>query len=216
MNIILFGPPGAGKGTQASNLVKDFNLYKISTGDLLREEIKNSTFLGKQIKSIIYKGSLVSDKIINDLLKRILSDNKVNNRLIFDGYPRNLNQAKELDLLLKKNNKKISCVLTLNVEKETVIKRILGRQICSNCGLIFNQFFFPATEKNHLCDSKFLHKRSDDNEKTIINRFQTYDDMTLPILNFYREQELLHQINGMAKIDDIYEQIRGIITSIET
>jgi len=216
VNIILFGPPGAGKGTQAINLVKDFKLYKISTGDLLREEVKNNTDLGRQIKSKIDKGLLVSDKIINDLLKRILSDNKFNNRLIFDGYPRNLNQAKELDVLVKKNNKKISCVLTLNVDKEIIVKRILGRQICSNCGLIFNEFFFPATKKNHLCDTKFLHKRSDDNEKTITNRFKTYDDMTLPILNFYREQGLLHQINGMAKIDDIYEQIRGIITSIET
>ena len=215
MNIILFGPPGAGKGTQASNLVKGLKLYKISTGDLLRKEIKDCTVLGKEIKSIIDKGLLVSDKIINDLLKIILSDNKFNNRLIFDGYPRNLNQAKELDLLLKRNNKKILCVLILKVDKESIIKRILGRQICSNCGLIFNEFFFPASKKNHLCNAKFLHKRSDDNEKTIRNRFQTYEDMTLPVLNYYREQELLHQINGMGKIDDIYEQIRGIIASIE-
>ena len=216
MNIVLFGPPGAGKGTQADNLVKDFNLFKISTGDLLREEVEKGNKLGNKIKSLIDKGSFVPDNIIDDLVKNVISNKSYNSRLVFDGYPRNLNQAKELDVLVKKNNKKISCVLTLNVDKEIIVKRILGRQICSNCGLIFNEFFFPATKKNHLCDTKFLHKRSDDNEKTITNRFKTYDDMTLPILNFYREQGLLHQINGMAKIDDIYEQIRGIITSIET
>ena len=95
---------------------------------------------------------------------------------------------------MKTNNQKISCVLSLNVDKESIIKRILGRQICSNCGLIFNEYFSPATKKNHNCDAKFLYKRSDDNEKIIRNRFQTYQDMTLPMLNFYKGQKLLHQI----------------------
>jgi adenylate kinase len=146
----------------------------------------------------------------------ILSDKKFYNRLIFHGYPRNLNQAKSLDLLLKKYNQKISCVLSLNIDKEAIVKRILGRQICSNCGLIFNKYFKLATNKNHTCDPKFLSKRSDDNEKTIINRFETYLGETLPILNFYKEQNLLQQINGMGKIVDISEEIRGIIASIET
>jgi len=216
VNIILFGPPGAGKGTQANYLVKDFKLYKISTGDFLRGEIKNSKVLGNKIKSIIDKGLLVTDDIVNDLIKKVLSDKKVNNRLIFDGYPRNLDQAKKLDLLVKKNNQKISCVLCLEVDKESIVKRIIGRQICSNCGLIFNEYFSPATKENHDCGAKFLYKRADDNEKTIKNRFQTYQDMTLPILNFYRKQELLHQINGMAKIDDISKEIQGIIASIES
>ena len=216
MNIILLGPPGAGKGTQANNLVKEFKLYRISTGDLLREEIKNSTVLGKKVKTIIDKGLFVSDYIINDLIKKVLSDKKVNNRIIFDGYPRNLNQAKALDLLIKENNQKISSALSLEVDKDSIVKRISGRQICSNCGLIFNEYFSPATKKNHSCDAKFLFKRSDDNEKTIRNRIQTYQDMTLPILNFYRKQKLFRPINGMAKIDDVFKEIRGIIASIET
>ena len=216
MNIILFGPPGAGKGTQADNLVKDFNLYKISTGDLLRKEIKNNTLLGKKIKSVINKGLLVSDDIINDLMEKVLSDKKINNRLIFDGYPRNINQAKQLDLLIKKYNQKISCVLCLNVDKDTIIKRILGRQTCFNCGLIFNEYFKPATSKNHSCDAKFLNKRSDDNEKTVLHRFETYLEKTLPILNFYKELNLLHQINGMGKIHEIYKEIQGIKASLET
>ena len=216
MNIILFGPPGAGKGTQADNIVKNFNLHKVSTGDLLRNEIKNNTKLSNKIKSIIENGSLVPDDIINSLIAKILSDKKFYNRLIFDGYPRNLNQAKNLNLLLKQFNQKISCVLCLNVDKESVTKRILGRQICSNCGLIFNKYFKLATNKNHTCDPKFLSKRSDDNEKTIKNRFKTYINETLPILNFYEKRNLLHRINGTAKIDDIYKEIRGIITSMET
>jgi len=216
VNVILFGPPGAGKGTQATYLVKKFNLYKISTGDLLREEINKNENLGSKIKSIIDKGLFVSDEIINNLIKKILLNKKFEGRLIFDGYPRNLNQAKELDILIKKNNQTISCVLSLHVDKDVVVKRILGRQTCSKCGGIFNEYYNPATKENHKCDEKFMKKRSDDNEKIIISRFETYLEKTLPILNFYKDQNLLHQINGMAKIDDISREIGDIIASIET
>jgi len=215
VNIILFGPPGAGKGTQAHNLVRKFNLYKISTGDLLRDKIKRNTELGTKIKSILNKGFLVSDNIINDLIEKILSDKKYYDRLIFDGYPRNLSQAKNLDLLLKKYNQKISCVLSLNVDKESIIKRILSRQTCSKCGLIFNEYFKPSTNKNHHCNPQFLSKRSDDNKETIISRFETYLNETLPILDFYKKQNLLRQINGMMKIDHIFEEIQGIMASLE-
>ena len=216
MNIILFGPPGAGKGTQATKIVKKFNLHKVSTGDLLREEIKNNTDLGNKIKSIMDRGSLISDNIINDLITKVISNKKFYNRLIFDGYPRNLKQGKNLDSQIKKYKQKISCVLSLNVDKESIIKRISGRQTCVNCGLIFNEYYYPASSKNHSCDPKFLSKRSDDNKKTIINRFETYLNKTLPILDFYKEQNLLHQINGMAKIDQIFDEICGIIASLET
>ena len=216
MNIILFGPPGAGKGTQATKVVKKFNLHKVSTGDLLREEIKNNTDLGNKIKSIMDTGLLISDNIINNLITKVISNKKFYNRLIFDGYPRNLKQAKNLDSQIKKYKQKISCVLSLNVDKESIIKRISGRQTCVNCGLIFNEYYYPASSKNHSCDPKFLNKRSDDNKKTIINRFETYLNKTLPILDFYKEQNLLHQINGMAKIDQIFDEICGIIASLET
>ena len=215
MNIILFGPPGAGKGTQADNIAKKFTLHKVSTGDMLREEIGKNTNLADEVRSIINKGALVSDDIINNLIMKILSDKKFFNRLILDGYPRNLNQAKHLDLLVKKYNQKISCVLSLNVDRESVIKRILGRQICTNCGLIFNENFKPSTNKNHPCHPKFLSKRSDDNEKIIKDRFETYLKKTLPLLDFYKEQKLLHQINGNVGIDHIFEEIQGIIASLE-
>ena len=212
----MFGPPGAGKGTQAIKIVKNFDLHKVSTGDLLREEIKNNTDLGNKIKSIMDKGLLISDNIINDLITKVLSDKKFYNRLIFDGYPRNLEQAINLDLHIKKYKQKISCVLSLDVDKESIIKRILGRQTCTNCGLIFNEYFYPVSSKNHSCDPKFLNKRSDDNEKTILNRFETYLNKTLPILDFYKEQNLLNHINGMAEIDQIFDKIRSIIASLET
>jgi len=216
VNIILFGPPGAGKGTQGTKIVKKFNLHKVSTGDLLREEIKNNTDLGNKIKSMMDTGSLISDNIINDLITKVISNKKFYNRLIFDGYPRNLKQAKNLDSQIKKYKQKISCVLSLNVDKESIIKRISGRQTCVNCGLIFNEYYYPASSKNHSCDPKFLNKRSDDNKKIIINRFETYLNKTLPILDFYKEQNLLHQINGMAEIDQIFDEICGIIASLET
>ena len=215
MNIILFGPPGAGKGTQSDKIVKKFNLYKVSTGDLLRDEIKNKTDLGNKIKSMMDTGLLIPDNIINDLITKVIINKKNYNRLIFDGYPRNLTQAKNLDSQIKKNKQKISYVFSLKVDKESVIKRILGRKICSNCGLIFSKYFKLATNKNHACDPKFLSKRSDDNEKIIINRFETYKDKTLPILDFYKEQNLLHQINGMGEIDQIFVEIRSIIASLE-
>jgi len=216
VNIILFGPPGAGKGTQADNISKTFNLYKISTGDLLRDEIYKKTSLGTKIKTIIDKGSFVPDEIINDLISKILADKKFYNRLIFDGYPRNLVQAENLDILFKKYNQNISCVLCLNVDKKKIIKRILGRQICSKCGLIFNEFFRSATSNNHVCDSKFLVKRSDDNEETILKRYETYIEKTLPIINYYKKLNILHEIDGKTEIDQIFEKISHIIGSLET
>ena len=212
----MFGPPGAGKGTQAYFIVKNFNLHKVSTGDLLRSEINKKTELGNKIKSIINKGSLAPDNIINKLIDNILINKNFSNRVLFDGYPRNLDQVKNLESLLKKNNQKIAAVISLEVDKESIVKRILGRQTCSNCGKIFNEYFYPSTSTNHTCDSTFLQKRSDDNKKTIISRYDIYLEKTLPILNFYKKKKLLHQINGMSKVDQIYSEIRDIIASLGT
>ena len=216
MNIVIFGPPGAGKGTQADNLVNEFNFFKVSTGDLLRKEIKEKTSLAIQIKSIIDKGNLVSDDIIESLIRTLISNKSYKNRLIFDGYPRNLNQAKNLDLLMKNHNQNISLVFSLKVDRPVIIKRILGRQICVKCGLTFNKFFNPASHESHKCEEKFLKSRSDDNETAIKNRFETYTKETLPILDYYEKQNLLTNIDGTKKIDEIYEEIRQIINSLKT
>jgi len=215
-NVILFGPPGAGKGTQAKYLVDKFSLFKISSGDLLRKEIKNETELGNKIKSIIDQGSLVDDNYIDGLIEKIISNKKYFNMLIFDGYPRNINQAKTLDSLISKYDQKISCVFSLKVDHEVVVKRILGRQTCLSCGLIFNTFFSPSTKENHNCDEKHLQKRSDDNEATIIKRIKTYDIKTLPVLNYYSDQNLLCEIDGMREISIIYKEIRAIMHTLDT
>ncbi len=212
----MFGPPGAGKGTQSDTLVKDYNLYKVSTGDLLRDEIKKKSSLGNKIKIIIDKGQLVSDDITNDLIQSLISNSNYKNRLIFDGYPRNLSQAKHLDLLMNKYNQKISCVLSLKIEKENLVKRIIGRQICSKCNSIFNEFYNKPSKENHPCDLKYLQKRSDDNEETLKHRFETYIKETLPILTYYQGQKILYEVNGMSEIDQIYKEIQQIMLSLET
>lgn len=216
MNIILFGPPGAGKGTQGDFLSKDLDLVKVSTGDLLRKEISTNSELGKKIASIINKGFLAPDDIINSLIKNILSNNSLSNKLIFDGYPRTITQAKNLNILIKEYSQKISCVLNLKVDEDVIFKRILGRQICSKCKLIFNEFLNTANKDNHLCDDKYLEKRSDDKKDIIIERFKTYKIESMPVLDFYRNENLLHEIDGMADISDIYKEIRGIIDSLDT
>jgi len=213
VNIIIFGPPGAGKGTQAENLVKSHNLFKVSTGDILRKEIKKKTKLGNEISSSISQGLFVKDNIINNLIENIISNSTNQNRMIFDGYPRNLNQARTLDLLLNKYDQKIFSVISLNVDKKIVVKRILGRVVCLKCGSTFNKFFNPPVKSEHKCESKHLIIRSDDNEKTILKRFETYENETLPILNYYEKQNLLTNIDGMNKIDEIYKEIRQIMPS---
>jgi len=209
VNIVLFGPPGSGKGTQGDKLVKKFNLFRISSGDLLREEVRKNTNLGKQINLTLEKGNLVSDEIINKLIESIVSNRKYHERIIFDGYPRNLSQAKNLNNILKKNNQKISHVINLKVSKEIVIKRILGRLVCTKCNLTFNKFFNTPIKENYECELKHLKIRSDDNEKTINTRFETYNKESMPILEFYKNQSLLCEIDGMKEIGAIYEEILG-------
>ena len=216
MNILLFGPPGAGKGTQADNLVKEFNFFKVSTGDLIRNEINKDNSLGRKMKSFIDVGKLVPDADINDLIEKILSNKKYFDRLIFDGYPRNSNQAKSLDSLLNKHDQKIKVVFSLKVDQKTIVKRILGRQVCSKCGLIFNTFFNKSIKEKHSCESKYLKTRSDDNEETLKERLKIYEIETSPVLNYYRGHNLLNEVDGMREIHEIYKEIRGIIRSLES
>ena len=215
MNLIIFGPPGAGKGTQSEKLASNFNLFKVSTGDLLREEITKKSILGMKIKEAVDKGFLVPDSIINNLIENLLSQKKYFNRLVFDGYPRTFNQTLSLENSLNKFKQKILCVLSLNVDKEVLIKRIIGRINCSKCGLTFNEFFYPPDNEKHYCGSVFLVKRSDDQKNTIEARYETYLKETMPIISFYKEKNLLHEINGMDGIAHIYEQIYRIILTLK-
>ena len=185
MNIIIFGPPGAGKGTQAKFLVKKFNSYQISTGDMLREEIKNDTIIGKKIISNMNDGKFVDDEIVNNLLENIVFDEDKKNKLVFDGYPRTINQAKNLDKLLRKSNQQINFIFFLNVEKNAIIKRIEKRKV--------------------------LEKRSDDDADTILKRYDTYMEVTKPVLEFYSKNQNFHEVDGSMEIRDISLKIEEIL-----
>ena len=214
MNLVMFGPPGAGKGTQSNNIINNFDLKQVSTGDLLRNEIKKQTDLGKKVESIINNGQLVPDDVVNTLIRKIISDPKNFNRLIFDGYPRTISQVYSLEKLLKEFNQKISIVFYLFVDKDIVSKRINGRVICTKCSRIFNVYLDPANSKNHKCEKKYLVKRTDDNSITILNRYETYVAKTKPILDYYNKKKLLFEIDGNRKIVEIYNKIKGFLENI--
>ncbi len=185
MNIILFGPPGAGKGTQSKYLVKKINDFQVSTGDMLRNEIKNDTEIGKIIINDMNDGKFVSDEIVNKLIKKIIFDPQKKDKLIFDGYPRSLNQAKNLNLLLEESKQKLDYIFFLNVNKNTIIKRIEKRKI--------------------------IEKRSDDELNTILKRYDTYMETTRPVLDFYSKNQNFHEIDGTLEIHEITKKIDTFI-----
>ena len=211
MNVIIFGPPGAGKGTQAQNLVKKFNLYQLSTGDLLRSEIKKKTEIGKKIEQIIAQGDFVTDDIVNELLKKFITNYNYRNKIIFDGYPRNINQAKTLEVMLNSDNQSINFILFLKVTRETVEKRILGRIICEKCNRTMNEYFNKEEIDKHECEKNYLKKRKDDNQETIITRYDEYMKKTKPVLDFYSSRSYFHEIDGNQKIQVITGKIQQIL-----
>jgi len=215
MNIVIFGPPGAGKGTQSKFIVKKFNLFQLSTGELLRNEIINKTQLGLNISSTMNSGNLVSDNIVSDLIEKYISNNNFNDRLIFDGYPRNISQAENLNLLLKKYNKKLDLVLKLSVPIDIIKKRITGRSICSICGKIYNEFFNPAPINANCCSSKYLQKRSDDTLDIAISRYENYEKNIKPVTDFYKETKLLKVVNGETSIMAITKEISDLIEGVK-
>ena len=185
MNLILFGPPGAGKGTQAKFLVKKLNSFQVSTGDMLRDEINKDTEIGKKIINYMNEGKFVDDEIVNNLIKKVVSDHQKKDKLIFDGYPRTLDQAKNLDILLTSYNQKIDFIFFLNVKKDTIIKRIKRRKI--------------------------LEKRSDDDSNTILKRYDIYMHETKPVLDFYSSKKEFYEVDGSLNIEQITNKIDDIL-----
>ena len=185
MNLILFGPPGAGKGTQSRYLVKKLNGFQISTGDMLRDEIKNNSEIGKKIINDMNDGKFVNDEIVNKLIKKVVFNPQKKNKLIFDGYPRSLSQAKNLDELLNNSDQNIDYIFFLNVNKTTIMKRIEKRKI--------------------------LEKRLDDDSATILKRYDTYMETTRPVLDFYSKNSNFYEIDGSLEIDEITAKIDSFI-----
>jgi len=185
VNIILFGPPGAGKGTQSKYLVKKLKAFQISTGDLLREEINKNTDIGKSITNDMKNGKFINDDIVNKLIENLVYDPQKKNKLIFDGYPRSLSQAKNLEEILKNSNQSIDLILFLKVDKETILKRLEKRKLIEN--------------------------RSDDDADTIIRRYEKYMKTTQPVLNFYSENQNFKEIDGALEIEEITRKINTFI-----
>ena len=185
MNIIIFGPPGAGKGTQAKFLVKKYNSFQVSTGDMLRDEINKETEIGKRIINNMNDGKFVDDEIVNKLLESIVFEPKKKNKLIFDGYPRTIRQAKNLDILLSKSNQKVDFIFFLNVNKDSIIKRVEKRKV--------------------------LEKRSDDSASVILKRYDTYMEITRPVLEYYSKNKNFHEVDGSLEITQISQKIEEIL-----
>ena len=211
MNIILFGPPGSGKGNQAQLIVKKHNYFQLSTGDLLRDETKKKTVLGKKIENIISKGNFVSDEIVNNLLKQTILNLKFRDRIIFDGYPRTIDQAKNLNLILEEFDQKIELIISLNVPREIIEKRIIGRVTCDKCNLTLNEYFNKEEIDLHPCGKEFFIKRKDDNLETIMSRYDIYKKTTQPVLNFLSKNSNFNEIDGTLQIDEITAKIDGFV-----
>ena len=211
MNIILFGPPGAGKGTQAQFIVKKHNFFQLSTGNLLREEVKLKTALGSEIEQLISNGKFASDKIVNTLLRQSITNLKFRDRIIFDGYPRNVEQAKNLDLILGEFDQTIGHIIFLNVSKEIIEKRIMGRMTCDKCNMTLNEFFNKEQIELHPCGKEFLKKRKDDNFDIVVARYDTYMKTTKPILDFYSKNVNFTEIDGALEINQITNKINDVL-----
>jgi adenylate kinase len=211
VNIILFGPPGAGKGTQAQQIVKRHNYFQLSTGDLLRNEVKKNTELGKEIESSISKGKFVSDQIVNDLLKTGIKELKFRDRIIFDGYPRTIDQSKNLDTILKNFEQKIDLIISLFVPRNIIEKRIAGRVTCDKCNITLNEYFNSKEIELHPCGAEHFVKRKDDNLETVMARYDIYVETTKPVIDYLSQNKNFHQIDGTLKINEITNKIDTFI-----
>ena len=211
MNIILFGPPGAGKGTQAQFIVKKHNYFQLSTGNLLREEVKLKTHIGSEIEKLISNGKFASDETVNTLLRQSITNLKFRDRIIFDGYPRNVEQAKNLESILGEFNQTIGHIIFLNVSKDIIEKRIMGRVTCEKCHMTLNQFFNKEQIELHPCGIEFLMRRKDDNFDVVVERYDTYMRSTKPVLDYYSKNENFTEIDGAGEIEQITNKINEVL-----
>jgi adenylate kinase len=204
MNVILLGPPGAGKGTQAVTLAEKTGLVHVSSGDLFRAALREGTELGMQAKQYMDKGELVPDSVVIGMILERVGQPDCAQGVIFDGFPRTVDQAKALEAALQEQNTSIDAVIYMDVPQDTLLKRISGRQTCKGCGAVYNTYFFPPTNEG-VCDAcgGELYQRSDDTLETAQNRLDVYFEQTTPLIEHYRGQGSLHEVDGQQDIEQV-------------
>ncbi|RLA81911.1 MAG: adenylate kinase [Deltaproteobacteria bacterium] len=212
MNLIFLGPPGSGKGTQAKMLVDKYGIPQISTGDILREAVKEGTPLGKEAKKYMDEGKLVPDEVVVGIVRERLKEPDCTKGFILDGFPRTIPQAEALDKTLQEMGKGIDHVLSLEVDREELVRRLSGRRTCKKCGAMYHIIFDPP-KKDGVCDrcGGELYQRDDDKEETIRERLRVYEEQTAPLIEYYRKKGLLRPIDGVGKIEEIFARIRETI-----
>ncbi len=212
MNIILLGPPGAGKGTQAKRMIERYGIPQISTGDMLRAALKAGTPLGLEAKKYMDQGALVPDAVVVGLVKERIQQEDCKKGYMLDGFPRNVSQAETLDGMLKELGQKIDHVVCIDVPDQELIQRLTGRRTCRECGAGFHVMFDPPKKEN-VCDKcgGQLYQRDDDNEATVTSRLKVYADQTKPLIDYYEKQGKLRKINGLGSIDEIFERIKAVL-----
>ena len=208
MKLVLLGPPGAGKGTQAKMLIEKYQLPQISTGDILRQAVKDGTPLGKEAKTYMDQGKLVPDDLIVNLIKARINADDCKAGYIFDGFPRTVAQAEALDSLLKSLATQLDAVISIDVPEDEVVKRLSGRRTCKNCGALYHMLYTPPA-KEGICDKcgGSLFQRSDDNEATIRQRLSVYREQTAPLIAYYTQQDLVKAIPGTGEPEEIFATI---------
>jgi adenylate kinase len=208
MRLVLLGPPGAGKGTQATVLCKNFNLLHISTGDLLRQAVKDNTAIGQEVKVYMDKGELVPDEVVTRIITQRLNTQNINAGFILDGFPRTKKQAERLDEALNILNMPLDMVIYFQTKEETILKRLTGRRICHNCGRIVHIVNMPA-RKEGICDSCSgeLYQRKDDREETIKNRIEVYNKQTKDLIDYYQAKNLLKKVSGDLDVNDLFSYL---------
>jgi adenylate kinase len=212
MRLVLLGAPGAGKGTQAKKLIDKYSIPQISTGDILRQAVAEGTPLGKEAKSYMDKGELVPDKVVLGLVEERLKQDDCKKGYILDGFPRNTAQAEALDVILGDIGMPLTAAISVDVPKEDLMKRLIGRRTCRNCGQMYNVHFSPP-KKEGACDKcgGELYQRDDDKEETIRRRLDVYEAQTAPLIDYYGKKGILHAVQGTGSIDDIFGRMCAVL-----
>ncbi|EAE6207890.1 adenylate kinase [Listeria innocua] len=214
MKLVLMGLPGAGKGTQAEQIVEKYNIPHISTGDMFRAAMKNNTELGKKAKSFMDNGDLVPDEVTNGIVRERLAEDDAKNGFLLDGFPRTVEQAEELENILSDLGTELDAVISIEVDKDVLMKRLTGRWICRTCGKTYHEIYNPPKVPGKCdLDGGELYQREDDKKETVENRLNVNMKQTKPLLDFYSEKGKLHSINGEQDINDVFVDVEKILAS---